>query len=309
LDEADDMLRQSLALHRALGDQMRSANDLMWQSQVAWYRGDLDATDDLAAEAITTVDPDAATAWVATAWTMRAIAATRRGSPDARHRLEVALHQHQRASFSRGIVWTTQLIADLDHEEGKIPDAARRHQQSLALARATRNQWALFEEFAALAQLAADGGLPREAAHLMGAAQTLSATSGVLPRTGRRRYEQTTERVTALIGADEFAHELAVGRSLATAAAAEEAAQTVTLLLSDSSSPRPQSAALAAGPLSARELEVLRLVAVGQTDQEIAAALFISHATARTHTRNILAKLDVSSRAAAVAYGLHNGLI
>src|SRR5215213_3569019 len=101
------MLRQGLALHQAHGDQLRSANDLMWQSQVAWYRGDLNATDDLAAEAIAAVDPDAANAWIATAWTMRAIAATRRGSPDARHRLEQALHQHQRASFSRGIVWTT----------------------------------------------------------------------------------------------------------------------------------------------------------------------------------------------------------
>jgi LuxR family maltose regulon positive regulatory protein len=56
-----------------------------------------------------------------------------------------------------------------------------------------------------------------------------------------------------------------------------------------------------AGPLSARELEVLRLVADGRTDREIAAELVLSHHTVHRHVSNIYVKLDCSTRAAAVA--------
>ncbi|RAY12742.1 DNA-binding response regulator [Actinomadura craniellae] len=53
--------------------------------------------------------------------------------------------------------------------------------------------------------------------------------------------------------------------------------------------------------LSTRELEVLRLVARGTSNREIAAELFISEATVKTHLTHIYAKLDVKDRAAAVA--------
>ncbi len=53
--------------------------------------------------------------------------------------------------------------------------------------------------------------------------------------------------------------------------------------------------------LSGRELEVLRLVARGTANREIAAELFISEATVKTHLTHIYAKLDVKDRAAAVA--------
>jgi DNA-binding NarL/FixJ family response regulator len=53
--------------------------------------------------------------------------------------------------------------------------------------------------------------------------------------------------------------------------------------------------------LSTRELEVLRLVARGAANREIAAELFISEATVKTHLTHIYAKLDVKDRAAAVA--------
>lgn len=63
------------------------------------------------------------------------------------------------------------------------------------------------------------------------------------------------------------------------------------------------------GPLTDRELEVLRLVAEGRTNREIAATLVISERTVARHIANILAKLDVSSRAAATAFGLTHHLI
>jgi DNA-binding NarL/FixJ family response regulator len=61
--------------------------------------------------------------------------------------------------------------------------------------------------------------------------------------------------------------------------------------------------------LSARELEILELVAAGTTNREAAARLFISEATVKTHLLHIYAKLGVSDRAAAVAEGFHRGLL
>jgi len=61
--------------------------------------------------------------------------------------------------------------------------------------------------------------------------------------------------------------------------------------------------------LSERESEVLRLIAEGLSAPEIAAQLFISPATVRTHVKNLFEKLGVSDRAAAVAEGMRRGLL
>ena len=63
-----------------------------------------------------------------------------------------------------------------------------------------------------------------------------------------------------------------------------------------------------AGPLTARELGVLRLVAAGESNREIADALGISPHTVGRHLQNIFVKLDLSSRAAATAYAYEHGL-
>jgi NarL family two-component system response regulator LiaR len=63
-----------------------------------------------------------------------------------------------------------------------------------------------------------------------------------------------------------------------------------------------------ADPLTARELEVLRLVAQGQSNQRIANLLFISETTVRSHVSNILNKLHLASRTQAALYALREGL-
>ena len=61
--------------------------------------------------------------------------------------------------------------------------------------------------------------------------------------------------------------------------------------------------------LTQRELEVLRLVAAGRSNREIAATLFISEHTVARHVQNIFAKVDVSSRAAAGAFAFQHDLV
>ncbi|HEY5833852.1 LuxR C-terminal-related transcriptional regulator [Streptomyces sp.] len=63
------------------------------------------------------------------------------------------------------------------------------------------------------------------------------------------------------------------------------------------------------GELTAREIDVLRLVAAGRTNRAIAAELTISEHTVARHLNNIFAKIDVSSRAAATAYAFTHGLM
>ena len=64
-----------------------------------------------------------------------------------------------------------------------------------------------------------------------------------------------------------------------------------------------------ADPLSEREREVLRLLALGHTNQEIAQLLFISVRTAETHRAHVMQKLRLSTRADLVRHALHHGLL
>jgi DNA-binding NarL/FixJ family response regulator len=62
-------------------------------------------------------------------------------------------------------------------------------------------------------------------------------------------------------------------------------------------------------PLTERETEVLEQLALGKSNKEIAAELFIAEKTARTHVSNILAKLAVTSRTQAALYAVRSGLV
>ena len=64
-----------------------------------------------------------------------------------------------------------------------------------------------------------------------------------------------------------------------------------------------------ATPLTAREVEVVRLVAEGKTNRAIAAQLYLSEKTVDRHLSNVFAKLGISSRAAATAYAYEHALM
>ena len=71
---------------------------------------------------------------------------------------------------------------------------------------------------------------------------------------------------------------------------------------------RPANQPLTTDPLTPRELEVLRLIARGMSNQEISDELVVSEATVRTHVSNILSKLHLASRTQAALYALREGL-
>jgi NarL family two-component system response regulator LiaR len=71
---------------------------------------------------------------------------------------------------------------------------------------------------------------------------------------------------------------------------------------------RPPKKPLTTDPLTEREMEILRLVAQGKSNRDMADELVITEATARTHVSNILSKLHLASRTQAALYALREGL-
>jgi DNA-binding NarL/FixJ family response regulator len=72
---------------------------------------------------------------------------------------------------------------------------------------------------------------------------------------------------------------------------------------------RPRTRQSGRQTLTCRELEVLRLIASGLRDRQIADALFVNRSTVASHVTAILNKLSVESRAAAVASAIRRGMI
>jgi ATP/maltotriose-dependent transcriptional regulator MalT len=122
-------------------------------------------------------------------------------------------------------------------------------------------------------------------------------------------YESARERALIGLACRQLGDEDTAGLELHAATAAFEALGAVPdvariAALSDGTAVTKR---LPAG-LTAREAEVLRLVATGMSNHEIAVELVVSDHTVRRHIQNIFAKAALSSRAAATAYAFEHGL-
>ncbi len=78
--------------------------------------------------------------------------------------------------------------------------------------------------------------------------------------------------------------------------------------LQEKAASQPERAPAYPDGLTQREVEVLRLIAAGKTDREIAEELIIGVRTVTTHVANILNKIGAANRAEAAAFAARNGL-
>jgi DNA-binding NarL/FixJ family response regulator len=107
-----------------------------------------------------------------------------------------------------------------------------------------------------------------------------------------------------------FGVEYAKGRALGLAGVLAGLERDDTdAMRADEAPPAETAPAEATSLLTPRELDVLKLVAQGLSNPDIAQRLFLSEHTVHRHLANILRKLDLSSRAAAAAWGVRTGLV
>ena len=189
--------------------------------------------------------------------------------------------------------WALRGICALGHvaaRRGAHAAARLRFEQGLETARELGDPML---EAACVEGLAGAHG-PALAARLLGAAESLRERAGAAwPAFVNADSESSADRVRRALGDERFAAEWARGRAMG-------AAEILGL-----AHPRPPGDP--AG-LTVREAEVLRLVAGGLTDAQVAERLVLSVRTVHSHVRSIYRKLGVSSRSAATGYALRQGL-
>jgi len=158
--------------------------------------------------------------------------------------------------------------------------------------------------------LAARQRAPAPAARLLGAAAALrSALRAPRPPVGRVVYEQAVAELRAALGEAAFEAAWAAGQTAPLEHAVGEAETIADASLPPRPAAPPGGGAAAADGLTPREADVLRLLAAGRSNQAIADALCIGRGTVKGHVTNILGKLGLPSRAAAVAYAHTHGLV
>ena len=150
-----------------------------------------------------------------------------------------------------------------------------------------------------------DGADPDWSAWLHGAAdQALADLGETLAPLEGRLVDLDRQRLRAAMGTEVFEAGYAAGRTLDPAQVLAALAQT------DAAADQARVVAdEAVTVLTPRELDVLKLVAQGLSNANIAKRLVLSEHTVHRHLANILRKLNLSSRAAAAAWGVRTGLV
>jgi non-specific serine/threonine protein kinase len=223
----------------------------------------------------------------------------------ARGHFAEALDIHRALNHPEGIAYQT-LNLGLAEYLSRSPGAAEAlFAESLDLTRRMGMKALAAYALIGMAMAGHRGADPVWSARMHGAAdQALADLGRVLEPLEARLAGIDRERLRAAMGADAFDAEYAAGRTL------DPAQVDAALGRTDAATGRDAPGrADATSVLTPRELDVLKLVAEGLSNSDIAQRLVLSEHTVHRHLANILRKLGLSSRAAAVAWGVRAELV
>jgi predicted ATPase/DNA-binding CsgD family transcriptional regulator len=214
--------------------------------------------------------------------------------------LQEALERWRRLGSPWGIGVVLGKLADVAQARGNAALAAALYRESLD-SWWSQGELGAVELLTGVARLAAKNQ-PERAVRLFATAEAIQTRIGLtLALALRAKNERALAAAQAELGQEAFDAAWSAGGNLSLEQAAAEA-RTVTV----DAGPGPPAAA---GGLSPRELEVLKLVAAGLTNAQVAQELFLSPRTVNGHLNSIYRKLEVTSRSAAVRFAVEHGLV
>jgi predicted ATPase/DNA-binding CsgD family transcriptional regulator len=223
--------------------------------------------------------------------------------------IEEALALFKELGDRRAIAKAHYRLGCVAFERGDLLEALALYRQCLVSLWEVEDTWLIAEALEKIARVALAQEQGARAARLCGAAEVLRAAMGApIPPIERADYAYTVAAARTSLGEGLFAAARGEGRTMTPqqAFAAQEPASAQQARTAPKSATRLLPIHLPR--LTAREVDVLRLVAEGLTDAQVAEQLVLSPRTVSTHLRSIYNKLGINSRSAATRFALENRL-
>jgi predicted ATPase/DNA-binding CsgD family transcriptional regulator len=213
--------------------------------------------------------------------------------------LDICREIGDKRGMARGLIGLGEVaLGQGDHATARVA-----YQESIAIFKELGDKWFIAVSLDGLAAVISAEGRPDRAARLLGTAEALLEAIGApLPPHCRPAHERTLDAIRSRLNRENLAAAWAEGRTMTPE-------QAVVALQQPGVEPTATSSSAYPAGLTAREVEVLRLVAEGLTDAQVAEKLFISLRTVNAHLRSIYAKLGVGSRNAATRYAVEHELV
>jgi DNA-binding CsgD family transcriptional regulator/tetratricopeptide (TPR) repeat protein len=197
----------------------------------------------------------------------------------------------------------TGALANLHERQGNDALAIELNRESLKLYAALGGKWGIARMIERLAVILQRQGHARRAAYLFGAGASLRARIGATTTfDDEDLYFASLAAARAALGNDAFDAAWDAGGAMTL----EEA---IAYALTDAGRPAIGEQASSAMLLTPRELDVLRLIVAGQSNREIADALFLSVRTVERHIGNVHSKLGTHRKSDAAVYALRHNLV
>jgi predicted ATPase/DNA-binding CsgD family transcriptional regulator len=298
-ERARKIHEESLALWRELGDEPGIADSLYYLGLVAWLNGQNERAGELSARALQMTRASGDPVGILSSLINLGSVALYEGDYEQAERmLDESLALSREGGYREGVGWALNQLGVVAYHRGDLQRSELLLKESLAVHKDLGDMGRVASVLEALAETA--GALKRYelSARLFGAADAIREKIGApLPPCERAEHDRASASVRARIGDEEFSRVRAEGRAMTPEEAFSRA-------LEPGAPP-----ATTQDVLSAREVEVLGLVAEGLTDQEVAQRLYLSPRTIGQHLSRIYRKLGVRSRTAATRAATERGLI